>query len=602
MFTSSKAVFIAATLLISAVFSIKTNALPFPANESKWTDQDKQEQRNAADKMLKELHDAIKNGKNSYSITKGVYRFDKTSGTRKTHIHLLGVKNFTIEGNNSLFYFENFDTGIQIYKSENLVLKNLYLDWDPLPFTQGKVIAIDEKSNSFTFQADKGYEKLYDQLFESPRNRGMLFDKSSRKMKAGQTGFCLKVTEKLSDDTYQVKVSGFYKRNVKQCGIEKGDLIAMFARMGRAVKVEVSSKITLENITLYSAPFIGFVENVGNGGNVYRKCSILIRPGTDRLIGGNADGFNCSGTLQGPVIEDCRIENIGDDFINIHGVYFRIFEQVSSTELIVQPFGSNGVEIPEISILENNTWALKGKRKVTSRKNFTYTIPESSKEALKHRWAAAMNYKPGSKISASRITLDQPLGLTSPAIFSCDSANANGTVIKNCHFTGSLARGIRFQSKHAVIENNVVDRCLGPGLTTAGQPGFWGEAVTSANLKIIGNTFSECSIGGMGRKHVRAAVMITAPGTLATAETAADIVLSGNKIIRPGDNAMFLDNCVDITIKNNVFQEVGVNPPSNNDPLSSPILTGATKNVQFTGNKFIQLGKFATKSNIEAVK
>ena len=374
-------------------------------------------------------------------------------------------------------------------------IKNLILDWDPVPFTQGKVVSIDHKKNTFIFKPDTGYEKLYDRLLKSDRIRGMLFNQKTRKLKSGQRGFCLKILKKLDNGTYEIKVRGFYGYKAKKCGFETGDFIAVLARMGRAVKTEVSSNVHYENITLYAAPFVCFVENVGKGGHVYRKCKIVKRPGTDRLISGNADGFNSANTLKGPTLDGCEIENIGDDFVNIHGVYYRVFEQKSPTVLIVQPFGSNGVAKPAISFLENKTWNSLGKRTVLTKKSFTYTVTASKKGKMR-KWAAAMNYKPGKKTRAFEIKLDKAIDLKNITIFSAGTVTGNNAVIKNCKFTGSLARGIRLQSEDTIIENNVIARCLGPGLTTGGQPGFWGESVTSKNLKINNNSFIECAIGG----------------------------------------------------------------------------------------------------------
>ncbi len=569
---------------------------PFPESVAQWTAQEKQQQRSAADALLKELYAAVKAGEASFSVPKGVYRFSKTVNRRPTHINLDGVKNFTLEGNGASFYFENFATAIQVYKSENVTIKNLILDWDPLPFTQGTVVSVDYAKNTFVFRPDPGY----DTLPTKGQIRGALFDPKTRELKPGQLGFGLWVPQKLADGTYSVGVRGFYGYKADQCGFETGDLIAIWQRMGRAVKTEVSANVEYENITLYSVPFIGFVENVGGGGHAYRRCRIVKRPGTDRLLGGNADGFNSSNVLKGPLLEECEIENIGDDFVNIHGEYFRVFEQTAPTELIVQPFGSNGVAKPVLSFLENKTWNSRGQRSVVSRTAFTYTVPDVNKGALERKWAAGTNYKPGQKIRAFRITLDRPVELTAATIFSANTATSNHAVIKNCRFSGSLARGIRFQSEHALIEGNTIERCLGPGLTTAGQPGFWGESVTSKHLIVRNNVFVECCLAGDGR--MLGTVEITAPGTLAQGEPASNIEFTGNRITRPGIVGLRLNNCRDVTVTGNTFSEVGVAAPFGKLKTAPPVLVEDVENVKISDNTFVKSGQYAGKVNVQTQK
>jgi hypothetical protein len=92
--------------------------------------------------------------------------------------------------------------------------------------------------------------------------------------------------------------------------------------------------------------------------------------------------------------------------------------------------------------------------------------------------------------------------------------------------------------------------CLGPGLTTAGQPRFWREALTSKNLVVRNNSFVECGLVGAGRQP--GTVELTAPGTLALGEPARKIEFTGNLISRPGIMGLHLNNCRDITVTGNI--------------------------------------------------
>ena len=73
------------------------------------------------------------------------------------------------------------------------------------------------------------------------------------------------------------------------------------------------------------------------------------------------------------------------------------------------------------------------------------------------------------------------------AIFSTASAVCAGAVVRDRRFRESLARGIRLQSLDAVIEGNTLERVLGPPLTLAGHPSFWGESTNSRRVVVRGN-------------------------------------------------------------------------------------------------------------------
>lgn len=556
-------------------------AAPFPAENSRWTAADLDAQRAAGAGLQRELRQALKTGKKEFRVPKGVYRFAETDPKAAAFFRFLEVKDFTFDGGGSEFYLEKLETAISVYKSENVTIRNLSIDYDPLPFTQGEVVSVDYPNNTFVFRPAPGYGAFCEPMFKLSL-RGILFDRADRRMKLGQTGFGLAMKRKLDNGDYLVQVRGFYNRPAQVCGFEPGDLITILGRTARAVKTEVSAGCAFENVTLYSSPFVCFVENVGQGGHTYTNCRIVKRPGTDRLMSGNADGFNSASVLRGPKLLNCEIDTIGDDFVNFHGVYYRVFEQLSPTELVVQSFHFYGDGPAQLSFLESKSWKALGVRSATVGAPFTYTVPEKN-SAVGRVWAAAGNFKPGQKVQARRITLDKPLETAAPPIFASLSAIAAGAEIRNCTFRNSLARGIRFQSRDAVIENNLLDRAQSPHLTTAGQPGFWGESITSANLVIRNNTFIEGGMDGQGKTG--AAIEITAPGELAAAECVEHIRFENNKILRSGGPAILVRTARDIQLKDNRIDGINQVAVPGRAPAKAAIVVEDSANVTENGNR-----------------
>lgn len=554
------------------------NAAPFPANEMKWTKADKDQQRKAGSELLKKLYAAAKSKKN-FNVPKGVYRFRDTVIPRQpTHIQLRNVNNFTIEGNDSLFIFERQASCLKLTRCDNLTIKNLKFDFDPLPYTQGTVVAIDDKSRTIEYKPDPGFpfpelmvkNKVSWRKSTKTTRRLLLWDRKTGLIKPNQMGMDIPssgdVITKLPNGNYRVKVWVWWGRSLKEAQFEVGDAITMWSRAGRGIRIEVCDKIILDNVDIYSAGFVAYVGYLGNGPLIIRNCDLKIRPGTTRLMSGNADGYNIRGTLKGAVIENCKAEAIGDDCINLQGVYYKVFEKISPTELIVARTPQNDGPNPVWHFISGNpwtdkdqpqlkklkSWAYQGKAKVLSKEPLTYTVP---KERKMHKWAAASRYTPGKKYPALKVKLDKAIPVDMTSIFWSENAILKGSVIRNNVFYNNLARGIRLQTIGCTIENNNISYTTGPSLTLAGQPGYWGESTNSQDVIIRNNVFKNS-----GRFGGNAAVVMVVEGNPEKAEPIKNIVFENNKIINPRGSGIELAGCENIKIINNTITGLKTHP------------------------------------------
>jgi hypothetical protein len=302
---------------------------PLPPEMTAWDANTKQAQRDAGTKMLAEIEAAVARGEKNIVIPKGHYRFKKLIEDRYSkHILWENMQGVTLDFQGSTFWFENPQTGIYLTHNSDCTLKNLYMDWDPLPFVQGRIMAIDHDKQQLHVKLDAGYDQSADApLTQNPkaRWRGMIFNAQTRKLKPQVIGFSLynDWTQRTPEGYQITKFSGFYGTKLKESGIQVGDDIAMVRRIGRAVRIEFCHNNTLENVTLYASPFVCFVQKLGTGTATFRKVNILRRPNTNRLIAGNADGINVNNMENGPLLDDCHLEYLGDDFVNVHSAYSR---------------------------------------------------------------------------------------------------------------------------------------------------------------------------------------------------------------------------------------------------------------------------------------
>lgn len=596
----------ALTLAIAAQIPI-AHAQPFPPEMMKWTATEKDHQRQAARDVLARIEKARIAGEKTLVIPQGTYRFaDKPAVPRPAYVTLKELRDITLDFSGSNLFFEGDATGLLLAGCRNVTIKNVKLDWDPLPFTQGVVDALND-DGTVTITLDSGYESPNESLAKLPETgdpglRGIVFDKATRQLKQGQQGFALRQfwKNKTGERTYRIPVAGFYGVPLKNLGIAVGDPFVILRRISRAIRIESSSGITLEDVDLYASPFVCIAEAVGAGGTTYRRTNIIRRPGTDRLIAGNADGFNVGNCEKGPLIDSCRIEYIGDDFVNVHGNYARVLAQESPTVLITSRLHvrSTLADNAPVDLYSREEYKLLGQRKVIKSEPVTWKLERGTTTAdLDHQWhsgeAASLAW--GKTITAQRLTLDSAVETGHDAILISDAYVGGGAVIRNCNFIGSLARGIRHQSYNTRIENNIIAGTIGPAVTLSSQPAFWGEGTNCRDITITGNTFIDSCLG-----LSKAAIVIAPPAANAPQFDQYNINITNNKFIRPSRAAITANLVKNLTIRDNAIESPDTQPTVPERPgvavdetlAGYDITVTASQNVTISGNTITQPGKY----------
>jgi hypothetical protein len=556
--------------LLLGLFSIinLVPAAPYPDKVMKWTATEKLQQRQAGKEILQKIHDAIKNNLPGITIPTGVYRFTKTEKmVQPSFIVLRNVKNFVINGSGAWFYFERQATAFRFFQCDNLTLKNINIDYDPLPYIQGTVVAFDDNSPpTLTFKPDDGY-KMPELLLNSSQSwrqgqkkrsgttRMLLWDKETKLIKANQNGMDISAVDDaitaLKDGTYRVKTWVFWGEKFSSTGIKIGDPISLWRRAGRVIRLELCGKIILDNVNIYASGFVAYTGYHGDGPYIIRNCKLERRAGTNRLMSSNADGINIRGIKGAAIIENCKIEALGDDCLNLHGVYYKVFEQLNPTEIIVpckvgneysqavwhfsQPAKWLDQRRPGAKL---SSWKYLGKSKVISLTTIEYTIPHNAK--INKRYKAGKVYK------AFKVKLSSPIKVDVNSIFWSESAIVKGSIVRNNIFRNNLARSIRLQTINCLIENNKISNSTHSALTLYGQPGYWGEAANCQNITIRNNVFTDS-----GRSSGSAAVVMTVSGNPLLVEPISNIVFKNNQIIRPRGSAIELAGCKQVKIINN---------------------------------------------------
>ena len=482
----------------------------------------------------------------------------------------------------------------------NLALKSFAIDYDPLPFTQGTIEAID--GVKISFKVHDGYPSLTPDylvkhaLFFSRESRNWIWD------------------DKLN---YTLKVDALDARNgvvtlaFPNGRLKPGDFICLNKRVDCAIKIRgMAGGLLFEDLEILAAPDAAIISRRSDGPLTFRRVSIRrgpLPPGASepRLISTCADGINVGTCRQGPLIEDCDLSFMGDDSVNFHGAPFPVLSVDGDSFSVVMPY--NPIELVQLvrpgdaaRILEPGSCAPCAVSEIVSIEPLgpvklqkaqlkkLYPADESSLEIpfslYKLRLKGAMP-KPGGIVDV-------------PAI------NAPGFTIKDCRFHDHRGRGLRIQASNGVIENCSFWNIEQSAISLGPEYEYWREAGWVSGIKVRGNSIRDVCrayVNVSGISYFAGAISVFArsqKGSGYPIPANRDIEISDNRISGSGAAAIFLNAASDVSVKGNRFSNLwlleGAPDMGSSWGISikrEPIAVFASENVTLSDNREEQASK-----------
>lgn len=426
-----------------------------------FSEKEKEEQRTAAQTLRTQLLQAIKEEKKYFTVTSPRhYRF--RNNLTDSPIRIAGSKHkMVIDFGGSTFWLEDAKISgsstelLSLSNCENLTIKNMFVDWDPVPYVQGEIVNVNYKTNEIDILVDEDFQTTVPALTNLPyKNKppwvyAFLFDPVTRKYKDNQAGSRVIPffnTTPVAPRTYRTRIKSH--NNWDKVNMEVGDLIVTHLRGGRpTIETGGSKKITFENVTLYSSAQIGFSEGNGEGPINYLNCKITRRPDTTRLMSVGADGINSMNQENGSIIRNFLFEYNGDDAIHVHGSLTSVLFRISDTEYVLD-FTSRGKLGNET--IDFYTWdglSYIGQRNIISWERISdWSVPTNI--------YSMKNYTKGQHINAYEVTLDAPISIPLSSVYSMDSYSGRNTVIEGSIFKDTFGKGVLVMSPNMHITNN----------------------------------------------------------------------------------------------------------------------------------------------------
>jgi hypothetical protein len=166
------------------------------------------------------------------------------------HLNLHDLKDVEIIADGVEMVCTQTTRALTIDRCENLHLRGLTIDYDPLPFTQGRIVAMADDKSWLEFKIDQGYpeQKLVERI--------EIFDKQTRQLKT-ETRYSWSKFQSMGDHRYRVGKGENYHFNPKTDLEELGDVLVTnneYAPGGseaHAIYINRSKGVLLENVTFF---------------------------------------------------------------------------------------------------------------------------------------------------------------------------------------------------------------------------------------------------------------------------------------------------------------------------------------------------------------
>ena len=428
-------------------------------------------------------------------IPEGRYRVQADRGS---HLVFSGLADVEIIAENVELVCTSTVRALLFEDCSNVTLRGLAVDYDPLPFTQGRITAMAEDKSWIEFEIAEGYP---DNALREPLQ---IYDPATGTLSRGDARWSGEI-KALGARRHRAGMAPGYRFDPAVDTQEIGDIVVAKNRFGKpgaphAVELRSCKGMRLEDVTVYASPTFGFLERHCDG-STYLRCTVDRRAPADdpvkraipRMRSLNADAYHSKDAAKGPAILSCTARFMGDDAVNINGRYHYVL-------------GGSGREV-RIAVTDNTNTIREGDpveflpysgprppdAVVVKRQPDPGPISEGEKAFIRklrmdEDMRAALL---GGEAQILTLTLDREVSLAAGSALCCPQRLGHGFVVKDCDFGENRSRGILIKaSKGEVSGNRITNSRMHAVLIS---PEFWWmEAGLSSDVVIRDNLIKGC--------------------------------------------------------------------------------------------------------------
>jgi hypothetical protein len=407
-------------------------------------------------------------------------------------LNLTNVSDLVMDGGGGSFTFSCFLKFVRLEHCRRVLVKNFTFDFDPLPYTAGRVLAADAKAGTFEVEIAPGHPPPESHPRFSEDKKGMLVDPAGPRMKRG-VSLVLEHAgwERLDGRRYRFTAA----RKAQIVEVAPGDVYVLDPRIATGFDVDACDEVVFLNLTAHAIANEGFNSHYGNRLSILH-CGIRLKPG--RFLAANNGGHNHHNARVGPWIEGCTWENTGDDICHVNGLVMGVEERLAPNKVrlpLRNPYDATGPEVA-LDIRPGDTLEFFNRdqgRLISAR---TVLAVERREKALDVTLDGDAGEIVCGRPGVKRVGLQKKL--SDPAVTSVFNASrtCNQFVFRNNTVCNGRRVGVLAKGVGGLIENNVFEG-LGGGAVE-----FWNapfEGLGAVDYVVRGNRILGC--GRLRREH-----------------------------------------------------------------------------------------------------
>lgn len=510
---------------------------------------------------------------NKSDALKTEYSFSNTTNLPKKSIGILikDKKDFVFDGNGSEIVFTGQMTPIAVDSCENVVIKNLSIDFEPPLVAEGEVVG--KEKDYLLVKIDK------DKFPYTVKNDWLWFDIGERELSSFFTWSCIHYDKELCIST------GSGDDLIPNRVVSDGELVRIYAdglenkapyegwrlvlrhneRLHPGIFIENCKNVKIENVWIKSCGGLGVLAQFSE--DIYLD-SVTVIPDNQKgryVSSGHDDGLQSVSNRGVVSVENCRFMGLMDDPINVHGCSLKLI----SAE-------GNIVKARYMHPQANNFdyFARKG--------DLLNILDSSTLQVIK---TVAVDSWQKIDDREIQILLKEELSLSGDG-YAIENISATPEFIcKGNHFGSCRARGVLVTTpKKVVIEDNVF-LSSGSAILISGDANGWYESGACHDVLIKNNTFTDKTLSSM-YEFTEGVISIcpVIPKPNLKLPFHKNITVKGNKFYSPDTTVLYCFSCEGLKFEDNTIIKSNTREPVTNRALLS---FSYSSNVQISHNETV---------------